>query len=106
MLRETIELVSGTPCNIDPIYHKPDEPDESKWNKQPKQKIFWPKAVDQKIMDVAMEHRKFQRDVQTLAFLCGYEDHEKKIIASHLVFPTQIEDKEHFEDKGKPIRPE
>ena len=66
----------------------------------PQQNVFWPKALDQKMADVAMEHRKLGRDVQTLAFVCGHEDREGNIIANHLVIPNQIEDPATFEDRG------
>ena len=100
MLRENIELVSGTPGNLDPIYHKPDNPESM----VKKQKIFWPRAINQKFMDIVMEHNELEDDAQTLAVLCGYEDRDKNIIASHLVFPMQIGTQESVADKGKYTR--
>ena len=100
MMRENFTLSRGKRGNHGAVYQDPDKP----WTTmdEPKIKILWPKAVDQKIVDVAMENMKLDGDVQTLAFLCGDKDWRSgDIHATHLIFPRQIRDPAKFEDKGK-----
>ena len=117
MIRETFKLLRGTEGNLRPIYHQPESPeptinpmeeamnysvddDEPGEGNNSTPNIFWPKAIDQKFLDVAYNARdEFGQHIECMAFLCGYKDVDG-IHPTHLIFPRQQGNSSRVEDLG------
>ena len=123
MMRESFELNTGAEGNLATVHLQPDDelpevpplPSEemnlSEEGNNPSvgpstlsntsPKIFWPRAIDQKFMDVAFNTRdESGQHVECMAFICGLQDKAGNVAATHLVFPTQRGNSSRVEDLG------
>ena len=83
MMREHFELQPCSGTNLEPEKSKNDgiEDPNSSTEATIGPKIFWPRAVTQKFLDLASKRR-------ILAYVCGYKDEVGNLTPTHLVFPT------------------
>ena len=64
-------------------------------------KIFWPKAINKKFLDVAFNTRDDSgQHVECMAYVCGLQDQAGNISAAFLVFPAQWGNSSRVEDLG------
>ena len=123
MIRESFELTPGTQGNLATLHLQPDDelpevsnqPSEEmnlseEGNNEPRAgpsdlsntgpKIFWPKAIDQKFLDVAYNTRdESGKHKECMAYVCGYKDQEGTR-ATHLIFPAQEGSSSRVDDLG------
>ena len=52
-------------------------------------KVFWPAALNSAFLHVANTTRDHAGHIETLAFVCGYQDADGNRHATHIIFPVQ-----------------
>ena len=68
---------------------------------QPQPRIFWPDVISSKFLEVARNNRDATGLlVETIAFVCGYQDTMGNRHATHLIFPAQKGELDRVIDRG------